>query len=82
MGAHELATSHCALPPPPPPEQLALAGGIAISRPRRRPQVLLEGNAMVICALIHASILKIGRSYVSSQEEAEFIARARAFAAK
>lgn len=43
--------------------------------------VLLEGNAMVICSLIHASILKIGRSYVSSQEEADFMARARQFAA-
>lgn len=44
-------------------------------------QVLLEGNAMVLCSLIHASILKSGRQYVSSQEEADFMARARHFAA-
>lgn len=37
---------------------------------------------MVICSLIHASILHIGRSYVSSPEEADFMARARAFAAR
>lgn len=35
---------------------------------------------MVLCELMHASILKIGRSYVSSQEEADFMAHARAFA--
>lgn len=45
-------------------------------------QVLLEGNAMVLCSLIHASILKSGRQYLSSQEEAEFMARARQFALK
>jgi hypothetical protein len=51
--------------------------------PRLAPaQVLLEANAMVICSLIHASILKIGRSYVSSTEEADFMARARQFAAR
>lgn len=37
---------------------------------------------MMLCSLIHASILKIGRTYVSSQEEADFMARARHWAAK
>ena len=51
--------------------------------PRLAPaQVLLEANAKEICSLIHASILKIGRSYVSSTEEADFMARARQFAAR
>lgn len=45
-------------------------------------QVALEANAMMLCSLIHASILKIGRTYVSSQEEADFMARARHWAAK
>ena len=49
--------------------------------PSRR-QVTLEANAMVICSLIHASVLKTGRSYVSVQEEADFMARARLFVAK
>lgn len=53
-----------------------------VARPSHPIQVLLEGNAMVLCSLIHASILKSGRQYVSSQEEAEFMARARQFAAK
>lgn len=52
------------------------------TRPPNPIQVLLEGNAMVLCSLIHASILKSGRQYVSSQEEADFMARARQFAAK
>ena len=51
-------------------------------RTRAQVQVLLEANAMVICSLIHASILRIGRSYVSSVEEADFMARARAFGAR
>lgn len=54
--------------------QLAFGVTIAIT-------VALEANSMVLCSLIHASILKIGRSYVSSQEEAEFMARARQWAA-
>lgn len=54
--------------------QLAFGATIALT-------VLLEANAMVICSLIHASILRTGRSYVSSQEEADFMARARHFAA-
>ncbi|PRW59460.1 Calcium release-activated calcium channel isoform A [Chlorella sorokiniana] len=57
-------------------EGVQLAFGLTIAL-----TVLLEGNAMVLCSLIHASILKSGRQYVSSQEEAEFMARARQFAA-
>ena len=63
-------------PPPPPASPHACPG-----RPPPAMQVLLEANAMVICSLIHASILKIGRSYVSSTEEADFMARARQFVA-
>jgi calcium release-activated calcium channel protein 1 len=58
-------------------EGVQLAFGVSIAL-----TVLLEANAMVICSLIHASILRIGRSYVSPSEEAEFMARARQFAAK
>ncbi|KAL4458369.1 hypothetical protein ABPG75_013234 [Micractinium tetrahymenae] len=54
--------------------QLAFGVTIAIT-------VALEANSMVLCSLIHGSILKIGRSYVSSQEEADFMARARHWAA-
>ncbi|KAI7840230.1 hypothetical protein COHA_006012 [Chlorella ohadii] len=57
-------------------EGVQLAFGLTIAL-----TVLLEGNAMVLCSLIHASILKSGRQYVSSQEEADFMARARHFAA-
>ena len=35
---------------------------------------------MVMCGLIHASILKMGRAYVTEEEEAEFIHRCRDFA--
>ena len=35
---------------------------------------------MTMCGLIHASILKMGRSYVTEEEEAEFIHHCRAFA--
>jgi hypothetical protein len=58
-------------------ESVQLAFGVSVAL-----TVLLEANAMVICTLIHASILKTGRSYVSSQEEADFMARARQFAAR
>lgn len=58
-------------------EGVQLAFGVTIAL-----TVLLEANAMVICTLIHASILKTGRSYISSQEEADFMARARQFAAR
>ncbi|KAL4429616.1 hypothetical protein ABPG77_008665 [Micractinium sp. CCAP 211/92] len=54
--------------------QMAFGVTIAIT-------VALEANAMMLCSLIHASILKIGRTYVSSQEEADFMARARHWAA-
>lgn len=35
---------------------------------------------MTACGLIHASILKMGRSYVTEEEEAEFIHHCRDFA--
>ncbi len=43
-------------------------------------QVGLECNAMMACSLIHSSILKTGRAYVSTEDEADFIMRARTFA--
>ena len=44
--------------------------------------VAVEALAMVMCSLIHASILKTGRAYVSAEEEADFMARANEFAAR
>ena len=35
---------------------------------------------MTMCGLIHASILKMGRTYVTEEEEAEFIHHCRTFA--
>ena len=43
-------------------------------------QVALNVNAMMMCALIHASILKSGPEYVSDAEEADFMSRCRQFA--
>ena len=43
-------------------------------------QVALSFSSMTMCGLIHASILKMGRSYVTEEEEAEFIHHCRAFA--
>ena len=40
----------------------------------------LSFSSMTMCGLIHASILKMGRSYVTEEEEAEFIHHCRAFA--
>lgn len=42
--------------------------------------VALNVNAMMMCALIHASILKSGPEYVSDAEEADFMSRCRQFA--
>ena len=56
-------------------EGVQLAFGLTIAL-----TVALEANAMVMCSLIHASILKAGRAYVSLQEEADFMTRARDFA--
>ncbi|CAK0784312.1 hypothetical protein CVIRNUC_007516 [Coccomyxa viridis] len=42
--------------------------------------VALSFSSMTMCGLIHASILKMGRSYVTEEEEAEFIHHCRAFA--
>ncbi|PSC68395.1 Calcium release-activated calcium channel [Micractinium conductrix] len=53
-------------------EGVQLAFGVTIAL-----TVALESCSMVLCSLIHASILRIGRGYVSSQEEADFMARAR-----
>ena len=43
-------------------------------------QVALSFSSMTMCGLIHASILKMGRSYVTEEEEAEFIHHCRDFA--
>lgn len=43
-------------------------------------QVALSFSSMVMCGLIHASILKMGRAFVTEEEEAEFIHRCREFA--
>ncbi len=43
-------------------------------------QVALSFSSMTMCGLIHASILKMGRSYVTEEEEAEFIHHCRNFA--
>ncbi len=43
-------------------------------------QVALSFSSMTACGLIHASILKMGRSYVTEEEEAEFIHHCRDFA--
>jgi hypothetical protein len=42
--------------------------------------VCLNVNAMMMCGLIHASILKSGRAYVTEEEEADYIFRCREFA--
>ncbi|CAL8469231.1 g8772 [Coccomyxa elongata] len=42
--------------------------------------VALSFSSMTACGLIHASILKMGRSYVTEEEEAEFIHHCRDFA--
>ncbi|CAL5229850.1 g13259 [Coccomyxa viridis] len=42
--------------------------------------VALSFSSMTMCGLIHASILKMGRSYVTEEEEAEFIHHCRDFA--
>ncbi|EIE21155.1 hypothetical protein COCSUDRAFT_17677, partial [Coccomyxa subellipsoidea C-169] len=42
--------------------------------------VALSFSSMTACGLIHASILKMGRSYVTEEEEAEFIHQCRDFA--
>ncbi len=44
------------------------------------PQVALSFSSMTMCGLIHASILKMGRTYVTEEEEAEFIHHCRDFA--
>lgn len=43
-------------------------------------QVALSFSSMTMCGLIHASILKMGRSYVTEEEEAEFMHHCRDFA--
>ena len=45
-------------------------------------QVALCLNSMMICGLIHASIMKTGHDYVSEEQEAEFMAACRDFALK
>ncbi|KAK9864777.1 hypothetical protein WJX84_005167 [Apatococcus fuscideae] len=42
--------------------------------------VALSLNSMMICGLIHASIMKVGHDYVSEEQEAEFMASCREFA--
>ncbi|KAK9840263.1 hypothetical protein WJX74_006466 [Apatococcus lobatus] len=42
--------------------------------------VALSLNSMMICGLIHASIMKTGHDYVSEEQEAEFMASCRDFA--